>query len=206
KLTRAHRITYEIRSNWKNVVDNYLECYHCPVAHKAFVDLFDMNTYKVTCHDVYSSHIARAASKQSNAAYNIAGAAVQDHAVWWMWPTFCLLRYPGDGNLMLLNIVPGGPEITYETYEFFFLNSEPTAEQREQIDYMDKVLQREDIDIVESIQRGMNTPAYDRGRYVVDPKGSGLSEHGLHHFHRLIFQAYESYVAGSLRDRQTKRA
>ena len=34
RLTFAHRLTYDIRANWKNVVDNFLECYHCPVAHR----------------------------------------------------------------------------------------------------------------------------------------------------------------------------
>src|SRR5699024_10741368 len=28
-LTFAHRLTYDIQSNWKNIVDNFLECYHC---------------------------------------------------------------------------------------------------------------------------------------------------------------------------------
>jgi phenylpropionate dioxygenase-like ring-hydroxylating dioxygenase large terminal subunit len=31
KLTFGHRLTYDIKSNWKNVVDNFLECYHCPL-------------------------------------------------------------------------------------------------------------------------------------------------------------------------------
>eukprot|EP01036_Dinobryon_divergens_P006873 gene6873-9134_t len=30
-LKFAHRLTYEIKANWKNVVDNFLECYHCSV-------------------------------------------------------------------------------------------------------------------------------------------------------------------------------
>lgn len=35
-LRRRVRRTYEIGANWKIVVDNYLECYHCPVAHPGF--------------------------------------------------------------------------------------------------------------------------------------------------------------------------
>lgn len=60
ELTHAHRLTYDINSNWKNVVDNFLECYHCHVAHKDFVSLVDMDTYKVTTHGIYSSHMAEA--------------------------------------------------------------------------------------------------------------------------------------------------
>jgi len=43
QLTHAHQLQYRLKANWKCVVDNFLECYHCPVAHKDFVsrDLFD---------------------------------------------------------------------------------------------------------------------------------------------------------------------
>jgi Rieske 2Fe-2S family protein len=32
-LRRAHRIDYDIRTNWKLVVQNYNECLHCPIIH-----------------------------------------------------------------------------------------------------------------------------------------------------------------------------
>ena len=79
-LTFAHRLTYEITSNWKNVVDNFLECYHCPVAHKDFVSLVDMDTYTVTTRGIYSSHMAEA-GKSTNTAYDVSEATVTDHAV-----------------------------------------------------------------------------------------------------------------------------
>jgi phenylpropionate dioxygenase-like ring-hydroxylating dioxygenase large terminal subunit len=188
-LTHAHRIEYTIKSNWKSVVDNFLECYHCPVAHRDFVSLVNMDTYKVETYDIYSSHLASAGTRLDNTAYQVDGASVQDHAVWWLWPNICLLRYPGEGNMMVLNVVPIDHETTYETYDFYFLNPEPSKGQWEAIEYVDKVLQREDIDIVESVQRGMSTPAFDRGRFMVDPDGGGLSEHGVHHFHGLVLDA-----------------
>jgi choline monooxygenase len=40
----------------------------------------------------------------------------------------------------------------------------------------------------------MNTPAFDQGRIVYDASGSGLSEHGVHHFHGLVLDAYRSWV------------
>ena len=46
-------------------------------------------------------------------------------------------------------------------------------------------------DLVESVQRGMNTPAFEQGRIVHDPEGSGKSEHAVHHFHGLVLDAYE---------------
>ena len=47
-----------------------------------------------------------------------------------------------------------------------------------------------DISLCESVQRGMETPAFTQGRIVNDPSGSGLSEHALHHFHGLVIEAY----------------
>ena len=57
-LTHAHTLTYRINANWKAVVDNFLECYHCPVAHKDFCSLVDMDTYEVKTYGIYSSHMA----------------------------------------------------------------------------------------------------------------------------------------------------
>ena len=189
KLTFAHRLEYEIESNWKNVVDNFLECYHCPVAHKDFVSLVDMSTYRVTTQGIYSSHMAEA-GKTSNSAYDVSDATVTDHAVWWLWPNTCLLRYPGRGNFIVMHIVPVGPHRTRETYDFFLEQAEPNEAELESIRYIDDVLQPEDIALVESVQRGMRSPAFDQGRIVADPSGSGLSEHAVHHFHQLVLDAY----------------
>ena len=189
QLTFAHRLTYEINSNWKNVVDNFLECYHCHIAHKDFVSLVDMDTYKVTTHGIYSSHMAEA-GKSDNSAYDVSQATVTDHAVWWLWPNTCMMRYPGRGNMIVLKIIPAGPNRTYETYDFFLESAEPNEAELESIHYLDEVLQVEDINLVESVQRGMETPAFTQGRIVNDPSGSGLSEHALHHFHGLVLDHY----------------
>lgn len=196
RLTFAHRLTYEIASNWKNVVDNFLECYHCHIAHKDFVSLVDMDTYTVTTHGIYSSHMARAGTS-ANTAYDVAGATVTDHAVWWLWPNTCLLRYPGRGNMMVLQIIPVGPDRTIETLDVYLETAEPNAAELDAIRYLDEVLQVEDIATVESVQRGMQTPAFEQGRIVADPAGSGLSEHALHHFHGLVVDAYRAHVGAT---------
>ncbi len=188
-LTFGHRLTYDIKSNWKNIVDNFLECYHCPVSHKDFCTLVDMKTYKVTTYGIYSSHMAEA-GRQPNSAYDTSKAKIRTHAVWWLWPTTCLMRYPGRSSMIVLNIIPMGPDRTLETYDFFLETSEPDETEKAAIHYLDSVLQVEDIALVESVQRGMNTPAFQQGRIVYDPSGSGKSEHALHHFHGLVLDAY----------------
>ena len=189
ELTHVRRIHYDIASNWKNVIDNFLECYHCHVAHPDFVTLVEMDTYEVTTHGIYSSQMARA-GYSANAAYDVSGSRVKDLAVWWLWPNTCLMRYPGRGNFSVMQMVPAGPERTLETLDFYLETDEFTEADKESIRYMDEVLQPEDIAIVESVQRGMRTPAFTQGRIVCDPGGSGLSEHGVHHFHGLVLDAY----------------
>ena len=118
------------------------------------------------------------------------GASVTDHAVWYLWPNTTLMRYPGRGNFMVWRFVPIGPEETYEEFDFFFESAPPTDAEMEAIRFIDDVLQPEDIGLVESVQRGMRTPAFNQGRYMIDPNGSGLSEHAVHHFHGLVLDAY----------------
>jgi len=171
-LTFGHRLSYDIKSNWKNVVDNFLECYHCPVAHKDFCDLVDMDT------------------NSPNSAYDVSAATVKTHAVWWLWPTTCLMRYPGRSSMIVLNIIPIAEDRTLETYDFFLETPEADDMELDAIRYLDEVLQVEDIALVESVQKGMNTPAFNQGRIINDPAGSGKSEHALHHFHGLVLDAY----------------
>ncbi len=193
-LTFAHRLTFTAKANWKAVVDNFLECYHCPVAHRDFVTLVEMDTYKVTTHDTWSAHMAKA-GRGDNKAYAVAGASVTDHAVWHLWPNTTLMRYPGRGNFLVWRFIPTGPEQTWEEFDFFFETDTPNEAEMQAIRFIDEVLQPEDIGLVESVQRGMNTGAFEQGRYLVDPDGSGLSEHAVHHFHGQVLDAYRRACA-----------
>ena len=182
-LTFAHRLTYRIAANWKTVIDNFLECYHCSVAHKDFVSLVEMDTYKVTTHGIYSSHMAKA-GRSDNTAFTIRDAQVTDHAVWYLWPNITLMRYPGRGNFMVWRFIPVGPEETYEIFDFFFEEDQPNDTEEAAIRYIDEILQIEDINLVESVQRGMQT------RYIIDKSDPSIGEHGVHHFHGLVLDAY----------------
>ena len=194
RLTFAHRLTYNVKANWKAVVDNFLECYHCPVAHRDFVTLVEMDTYKVTTHGIWSSHMAKA-GRGDNKAYAVEEASVTDHAVWHLWPNTTLMRYPGRGNFMVWRFIPTGPEETLEEFDFFFETATPNEAESQAIAFIDDVLQPEDIGLVESVQRGMRTGAFEQGRYLVDPDGSGLSEHAVHHFHGQVLDAYRRACA-----------
>ena len=51
------------------------------------------------------------------------------------------------------------------------------------------MLQPEDIGLVESVQRGLNSRGYDQGRLIVDKDRSDVSEHAVHHFQSLVQDA-----------------
>jgi carnitine monooxygenase subunit len=188
RLTFAHRLTYELKANWKNVVDNFLECYHCSPAHPAFVDLVDIKNYRTITHGLYSSHIAPP-GRSDNTAYQIPAGTATDFAAWWLWPNVTFNTFPGPGNMTVLHIMPTGPETTLEHFDFYFLDKTPSACEQQAIEYIDKVLQVEDIGLVESVQRGLHSRGYHQGRFVVDKDRTYLSEHGVHHFHSLVLQA-----------------
>jgi choline monooxygenase len=105
-----------------------------------------------------------------------------------------LMRYPGRGNFMVWRFIPVGPKETYEVFDFFLESPEPNEAEAEAIRYIDEVLQVEDISLVESVQRGMRTPAFRKGRYLIDKAGSGMSEHAVHHFHGQVLDAYARLV------------
>ena len=111
------------------------------------------------------------------------------------------MRYPGRGNFMVWKIIPTGSEECYEEFDFFFETDTPSEAEIEAIKYIDEVLQVEDIDLVESVQRGMRTPAFEQGRYVINHRKSGMSEHAVHHFHGLVLDAFDRHCkAGNLLD------
>jgi choline monooxygenase len=95
---------------------------------------------------------------------------------------------------MVFQVLPAGPDRTLETWDFYLETREPDDAEVQSIRYIDEVLQQQDISLVESVQRGMRTPAFTQGRIVFDPAGSWLSEHGVHHFHGLVLDAYRSLV------------
>ncbi len=186
-LKFSHRLTYEIKANWKNVVDNFLECYHCTIAHPAFVDLVDIHRYRTKVFGIYSSHISPP-GRSNNSAYHLNSGGEREFAAWWLWPNVTFNIFPGPANITVLHIMPTGPETTYETLDFFFTEEKPNEDEWSAIRYVDDVLQPEDIGLVESVQRGLHSKGYMQGRLMVDSERTFNSEHGLHHFHSLVLE------------------
>ncbi|MBT5434433.1 MAG: aromatic ring-hydroxylating dioxygenase subunit alpha, partial [Rhodospirillaceae bacterium] len=43
-----------------------------------------------------------------------------------------------------------------------------------------------------SVQRGLHSRGYDQGRFVVDESRSGIGEHVVHHFHKMVKDALDA--------------
>src|SRR5262245_1652163 len=58
-LVFRERVEYELAANWKIAVENFLECYHCPVAHQGFSALVDVDpdSYRLESGEcIWSQH------------------------------------------------------------------------------------------------------------------------------------------------------
>ena len=186
----AQRDTYDVACNWKVMMDNFLECYHCHPAHKDFVNLVDMDSYTTTVNGIYSSHISNAAATTESSAYHFEKGEVDfGYAGWFLWPNLTIWIYPGEPNISTLQMIPNGAGRTIEYQDWYLPNPEPTPQQRDAMDYQRDVLQPEDVGLCESVYRGLQSKGYNQGRFVVDPARSELSEHGVHHFQQLYVEA-----------------
>src|SRR5262249_18707067 len=52
------RVRYEIRANWKIALENYLECYHCPVNHRTYVEVIDERRLELNAVGMRASQFA----------------------------------------------------------------------------------------------------------------------------------------------------
>jgi len=171
----ACRRDYVIECNWKVYVDNYLEGYHLPAAHPSLFRELDYAQYRVDTFRYYSSQIAPIKSRGEGERRYAYQDDSQQALYYWIFPNYMLNVYPD--NLSANIIVPLGPEKTLTIFEWFGFNS--MGVKQATIDFSDEI-QQEDIRICESVQRGLRSKHYNRGRFSV------RRENGVHHFHGLI--------------------
>lgn len=180
-LKRRQRRTYEIAANWKVVVDNYLECYHCPVAHPGFCDLIDVDQYEVSEYECFSTQTAPARSRSKRHPYPI-GKGVSDGFYAYLWPNFTINIYPGPGNVSLNLFLPAGVDRTLAVFEYCFVDEVRDEEVESFAAFVDQV-QREDTVLCESVQMGLTSGVFDQGRLMLS------KERALRHFQKLVYQS-----------------
>ena len=60
--SRAFGLTYDVKANWKLIIQNYSECLHCPIIHPALQKLSHYMTGDNDPADQYAGSAKHAAS------------------------------------------------------------------------------------------------------------------------------------------------
>jgi choline monooxygenase len=182
--------TYEIRTNWKHAVENYLESYHLPWVHPG------LNSYSRMA-DHYCFFAGQDAGGQGTEVYapgskdglSLPSMELPDDTVKRgeypvLFPN--LMTGLQSDHFFLIDVIPLTPELTRERFDIYFFGDEAMDEAhraiREQtIERWDEVF-REDIDVVERLQQGHASPAATGGRF------SPAQDQAVHHFQRRIVE------------------
>ncbi|HEV7922688.1 MAG TPA: SRPBCC family protein [Thermoanaerobaculia bacterium] len=167
----AARKEWQLDCNWKVYVDNYLEGYHIPIVHPGLFRELDYPRYRTETKRFHS--LQHAPVKRADRIRLMEGA--DDVRYFWVFPNLMLNVYPDNFSTNL--ILPLGPHRTLTLFEWYFREPE-TSPVAETVSFSDEI-QREDIEICEAVQCGLQSQTYDRGRY------SPARENGVHHFHCL---------------------
>jgi choline monooxygenase len=176
----VERRAYTIQCNWKVYVDNYLDGgYHVAHCHPGLAGQLDMSSYRTEVFDRFSIQSGLGSDQNPGEGTDFA-ERIGDHVLYaWVYPNLMINRY---GPMMDTNcVMPRGHDQTEVIFDYYFI--EALGGERGFVEKSlaaSDVVQREDVDICESVQRGLESSSYDKGRYSVK------REAGEHHFHRLL--------------------
>jgi ferredoxin-NADP reductase/phenylpropionate dioxygenase-like ring-hydroxylating dioxygenase large terminal subunit len=175
-------------ANWKTMLENYLECYHCPVAHPGFSAAIDVipENYHLTAHGWFLSQVGqvRPSALEGKSAVKIYDARgelkqAQYHV---LWPNFTININPGFANVSVDVWIPNGPNHTHGFSEQYF-GPGVSEEFAKELIAFNKQVGEEDDTLTNSVQRGLIGGLPDRGRFLTN------SEHLVVHFQKLVVNA-----------------
>jgi choline monooxygenase len=156
-LVHHSRWEAEIEANWKIVSENFLECYHCQVAHPAFSELIDVSP------EAYELSTDGRLSTQHGPLRTVTPADELPRAQFhFLWPNLGINIFPGRANISIGPIVPLAPERTYRFLDYFFGPDVETAWIDDLLAF-DEQVGREDRTLVEGVQRGVGSGALEHG-------------------------------------------
>ena len=165
--------------NWKVFVDNYLDGgYHVPHIHGGLSSVLDNSKYKIETGERFCLQSSPIASEKGE----VKTAAVRkgERANYlWIYPNFMINIYDGvmDTNL----VIPRGVDKTEVIFDYYFADVSASAREKNLASIaVSEQIQAEDVAICQSVQRGLNSRAYNTGRLSV------RREAGEHLFHRLL--------------------
>ena len=168
---------FYINAHWALYVDNYLEEFHIPYVHGSSLQGLDYSAYRTERFAFGNLQLGIGKDREEVLALP------EDHPhfgesvaafYFWLFPSTMLNIYPW--GLSLNVIEPLGPQRT----RVRFLPYVWAPEKRHGVGGDLHRVEMEDEEVVESVQRGVRSRLYDRGRF------SPRREVGTHHFHVLL--------------------
>jgi choline monooxygenase len=179
RLSWFERRSYFLNCNWKVFVDNYLDGgYHVPHIHGGLSTVLDNSKYKIEIGERFCLQSSPMTAEK--AEIETSSVRKGDRAYYfWLYPNFMINIYQDvmDTNL----VIPRGVDKTEVIFDYYFADvSESARDQNLASIAVSEQIQSEDVAICESVQRGLNSRAYNQGRLSV------RREAGEHLFHRLL--------------------
>jgi phenylpropionate dioxygenase-like ring-hydroxylating dioxygenase large terminal subunit len=151
------RVAFGSNANWKVVVENFLECYHCPTAHPGFSHEVDVHPdrYLLEPHATFGAQFCRSKSTGEHGQFHL------------LYPNTGINVFPGPPNLSIGPIAPDGATRTHRYLDYFFA---PEVDETWLRDFFvfDNQVGQEDTALVESVQRGMSSGMLEHGRLLLN--------------------------------------
>ena len=181
-----HRSHSSYEANWKVCAENFLECYHCQVAHPAFSKVVDVSedAYRLEASRFVSSQYGPVKERPQgsfDANYDPVGEIVRGQ-FHFLWPNLTINVMPGRSNLSVGPILPLAPERTSRFLDYFVGPDVDEGWIGEMLAF-DEQVGAEDTVLVERVQKGLRSGALDHGHLLVE------SERLVAHFQRLLVDA-----------------
>ena len=171
-----------VEANWLLYVDNYLEGFHIPYVHPELNQALDYAGYTTETFDGGVLQIGKAV--EGDVAFDLpAGHPDEDQDIaayyLWLFPNMMFNFYPW--GLSVNVVIPVSPTQCRVLYRGYVKDANLAGQGAGSV--LDTV-EDQDQWVIEEVQRGMASRAYDRGRY------SPTQEQGVHHFHRMLSRLY----------------
>ncbi len=175
----------ELDANWKVVCENFLECYHCSVAHPQLAEMLDVSVdaYALSTDGRLSSQHGPV-RETSTTRMHLDGELPRSQ-FHFLWPNLGVNIFPGRPNISIGPIVPLAPERTFRFLDYFF-GSAVDQEWIDELMAFDDQVGIEDRVLVEGVQRGIASGALEHGFLM------GRSEQLIGHFQQLTRDALEA--------------
>jgi choline monooxygenase len=185
-LRFLQRSESELEANWKISAENFLECYHCPVAHPGFSAVMDVSpdSYLLETNGFRMSQTGPPRPEQRphpGGSYDTAGE-VERGQFHLLFPSTVINVMPGRANFSIGPIVPLAPERTYRHLDYFVAPDAPDAWVEEMLAF-DAEVGAEDTRLVERVQQGVRSGLVADGRLLPE------SERLVAHFQALVVDA-----------------